>query len=169
MPRRTMLILALAALIALVVIIFVATQLTPQTSNPAFTTAVDFVASAGKGDDTATLALLDEPMRAYVSANCPDGSPSACVDAFTPPEWGDQVSAVFRRAAPDAENVRNWDVEVIAHYQEGTGASGVCSLIDVAPDNTGTWRVTGWAGFIHCGDPASRDMAINPDTPNRAP
>jgi hypothetical protein len=169
MPRRTILILALVALAALVVIVVLATQLTPQTSNPAFTTAVDFVNAASKGDDTTAFALLDEPMRAYVAANCPDGSPSACIVSFIPSEWGELVSAVFRRAAPDADDVRRWDVEVIAHYREGTGASGVCSLIDVAPDDAGAWRVSGWAGFIHCGDPASRDMATNPDTPHRAP
>lgn len=166
MPRRTILILAL---VALIVIILVATQLTPQTTNPAFTSAVDFVNAASTGDDQTALALLDEPMRAYVAANCPDGSPSACVASYIPTEWGDLVSAVFRRAAPDAADVRQWDVEVIAHYRAGTGASGVCSLIDVAPDAAGAWRVTGWAGFIHCGDPASRDMATNPDTPHRAP
>jgi len=76
------------------------------------------------------------------------------------------VSAIFRRAAPVGSA---WDVEVIANYQQGAGASGVCSLIHVAPDAAGSWQVAGWAGFVHCGDPGSRNMATNPDTPNRAP
>jgi hypothetical protein len=29
--------------------------------------------------------------------------------------------------------------------------------------------VTRWAGFVSCGDPASRNMAANPEAPNSAP
>lgn len=165
MRLRTLALIALIAAAALVVIVGVAAQLTPEAANPAFTTAVDFVQAAGHGDDSTAQALLDPALRAYAADHCPDGSPSACIQSYTPPEWGDLVSAVFRRAAPDGEA---WNVEVIANYQTGTGASGVCSLIRVAPEGGG-WQVAGWAGFVHCGDPGSRDMATNPDTPNRAP
>lgn len=165
MSLRTLVILGLVAVVAVVVIVLVASQLTPQANNPAFTVAVDFVTAAAKGDDTTALGLLDDDMLTYTAENCPDGSPAACIDGYTPPEWGEMVSAVFRRAVPDGAN---WNVEVIAHYRQGTGASGVCSLIRVEPVGY-TWRVAGWAGFVHCGDPESRDMATNPDTPNRAP
>lgn len=166
MQRRTILIVAAIAAISVAVIVLIASQLTPQASNPAFTTAVDFVSAAAKGDDPQALALLDDPMRAYVADRCPDGSPAACIQSFTPPEWGAMISAVFRRAAPVG---KAWDVEVIANYEKDRGASGVCSLIHVEPDAAGGWQVAGWAGFVHCGDPESRDMATNPDTPNRAP
>jgi hypothetical protein len=150
--------------IAAAVVIIFALVLTSQGINPAFQTAVDLVIALGKGDDQTALSLLDESMRAYVTDRCPNGSPSACI--VTPPEWGALISAVFRRAAPDGAN---WDVEVIANYEQDRGASGVCSYIRVEPDAAGNWHVAGWAGFIHCGDPASRDMPTNPDTPNRAP
>ena len=164
MHFRTIFIIALLIAAGLAVVV-IGSRLTPQASNPAFTTAVDFVNAAGQGDDTQALPLLDQTMRAYVAAHCPKASPAACVQSYTPPEWGKLVSAVFRRAAPSGQA---WDVEIIANYQTGTGASGVCSLIHVAPE-AGNWLVAGWAGFVHCGDPDSRDMATNPDTPNRAP
>lgn len=165
MQRRMLITVGLVAAVIIVLLIIVATQLIPG-DNPAFTTAVRFVNAAGKGDDAAALALLDAPMRAYAADHCPDGSPSACVDGFTPPEWGEMLSAVFRRATPADDG---WNVEVIANYERDKGASGVCSLIHVAPDSSGAYQVVGWAGFVHCGDPGSRDMATNPDTPNRAP
>ena len=33
----------------------------------------------------------------------------------------------------------------------------------------GGWQITRWAGWLHCSDAAARNMASNPDTPNRAP
>jgi len=166
MQFRTILIIGIVVLIAAIAVIaLISTQLTPQATSPAFTAAVDFVNAASTGDDAAARALLNPTMQAYVADNCPDGSPSACIQSYIPPEWGDLVTAVFRRAAPDGTN---WNVEVIAHYTEGVGASGVCSLIRVEPDGE-AWRVASWAGFIHCGTPESRDMAANPNTPNRAP
>jgi hypothetical protein len=166
MKFRMVIIIGLVALVAAIAVIaLIATQLTPQATNPAFTAAVDFVNAAGAGDDTTALALLDEEMRAYVAENCPNGSPSACIQSYAAPDWGKLVTAVFRRAAPDGTN---WDVEVIAHHETSVGASGICSMIRVAP-NGENWQVAGWAGFIHCGEPQSRDMATNPDTPNRAP
>ncbi len=166
MKFRNVLIIGLVALVAAIIVIgLIATQLTPQATNPAFTAAVDFVNAAGTGDDTTALALLDDNLRAYVAANCPNGSPSACIQSYAAPDWGKLVTAVFRRAAPDGAN---WDVEVIAHHETGVGASGICSMIHVVPDGA-AWQVAGWAGFIHCGEAQSRDMATNPDTPNRAP
>lgn len=166
MKFRTIMIVGLVALVAIIAVIaLIATQLTPQATSPAFTAAVDFVNAAGTGDDTTALALLDENMRTYVATSCPEGSPSACIQSYAAPDWGKLVTAVFRRAAPDGAN---WDVEVIAHHEAGVGASGICSMIHVVP-NGERWQVAGWAGFIHCGSPQSRDMATNPDTPNRAP
>jgi hypothetical protein len=164
MQRRTILIITAVVVVVAAIIIAAASQLTPN--SPAFTTAVDFVNAAASGDDAAAQSLLDDTMRAYVADHCPQGSAAACVQSFTPPDWGAIVSAVFRRAAPAGAA---WDVEVIAHYQQDKGASGVCSLIHVAQDAAGAWKVAGWAGFVHCGEPQSRDMATNPDTPNRAP
>lgn len=166
MKFRTVIILGLVALAAAIAVIaLISTQLTPEATNPAFTAAVDFVNAAGTGDDATALALLDDTMQAYVAANCPNGSPSGCVQSYADPAWGKLVTAVFRRAAPDGVN---WDVEVIAHHETGVGGSGICSMIHVVP-NGETWQVAGWAGFIHCGSAESRDMATNPNTPNRAP
>jgi len=162
---RTLVIIAVVLVAAIAAVVLIASQFTPQGSNPAFTTAVDFVNAAGKGNDPVATALLDNAMKAYVAAHCPNGSPSACVESYTPADWGALQEAIYRRAAPDGQA---WDVEIIANYAQGKGASGVCSLIHVEPD-AGDWRVAGWAGFVHCGDPASKDMATNPNTPNRAP
>lgn len=140
--------------------------LTPGAIHPAFAAATTFMNAAGKGDDTTASMLLSDDMRAYVGANCPDGSVSACITGYIPPEWGDLQSAVFRRAAPDGEN---WNVELIATYEKDTGASGVCSFYRMEQDAAGEWRVYGWAGFLWCGDGRSRNMATNPDTPNRVP
>jgi len=159
MRVRTIAVIGLIVVVAAVAVaVVIAALLTPQASNPAFTTAVAFVQAAGQGVDSAALTLLDDAMHAYVAARCADGSPSACIQSYTLPEWGSLVSAIFRRAAPDGQN---WDVEVIAIYQHGEGASGVCSLIHVAPEPNG-WRVAGWAGFVHCG---AADLA----SANRAP
>ena len=168
MQLRNLLIIGVVVVVVAVVgvaAVLVASQLTPQAANPAFTTAVDFVNAAGKGDDAKASALLNNAMKAYVAAHCPSATPSSCLRSYTPADWGSLQDAIYRRSVP---NGQAWDVEIIANYALGKGASGVCSLIHVAPD-AGNWRVVGWAGFVHCGDPASRDMATNPDTPNRAP
>ncbi|MBI1259555.1 MAG: hypothetical protein GC204_18970 [Chloroflexi bacterium] len=166
MQRRTLVVIgAVVVILAAAALILVASQLTPQATNPAFTTAVDFVNAAGKGEDAVALALLDNTMKTYVADHCPNAAPSGCIQAYIPADWGGLLSAIYRRSVPDGQA---WNVEIIANYAEGKGASGVCSLIRVEP-NAGDWRVAGWAGFVHCGDPASRDMATNPDTPNRAP
>jgi ABC-type phosphate transport system substrate-binding protein len=151
---------------ALLVVVAVTLALTPAQTNPAFAAAETFVRAAGQGDDATALALLSDQMQTYVAANCPNESVSACVDSFTPPEWGAMRSAVYRRATPDGAA---WDVDIISHYEADTGASGVCIYGRVEQNAAGEWRVAGWAGFVHCGDPASRNMAANPDAPNRAP
>lgn len=151
---------------ALLIVVVVTLAFVPSQTNPAFAAAEQFARAAGQGDDAAALALLSDEMQAYVAANCPDGSVAACVDAFTPPEWGAMKSAVYRRATPDGAA---WDVDIISHYEADRGASGVCIYQRMEQNAAGEWRVAGWAGFIHCGDPASRSMAGNPDAPNRAP
>lgn len=156
-------VLAVAAGVTLLVIVSLA--LTPPTT-PAFDAAVRFANAAGNGDDATAFALLSPQVQEYVSANCPDGSVSACIRGYTPPEWGNLVSAVFRRAAPDGQN---WDVQVIATYQYEEGFSGVCIYLRMETNTEGQWQVTEWAGYISCGDAASRDMATNPQTPNRVP
>ncbi len=166
MKSRIILAIGLTTFTVILVLLVVAIALTPQETNPAFAAAVMFVESAGKRADSAALALLDEPMQAYVEANCAEAKPSSCITSYTPPEWGKLLSAVYRRSAPDGDA---WNVEVIANYESGTGASGVCSLIHVTPDGSGGWQVSGWAGFVHCGEPESRNMDTNVDTPNRAP
>jgi hypothetical protein len=101
-----------------------------------------------------------------VSTHCPDGSVSACISGYTPAEWGAFQSVVFRRAGPDGEH---WNVQLIATYQYAEGFSGVCIFVRMEALPHDAWQVAGWAGYVSCGDPTSRDMAINPDTPNRAP
>lgn len=166
MKARIVLSLSLAAVLSLALLIALTAALTPENANPAFAAAVAFVNAAASGDDAAAMPLLTPEMQAWVQANCPNSSVAACVQAYTPPEWGGLLRAVFRRAAPDGPA---WDVDIIATYARGTGFSGVCIYNRVEPDAAGQWRVAGWAGFVHCGDPASRGMASNPDAPNRAP
>jgi hypothetical protein len=166
MISKRMLWIALAVIVAIVVVIVVTLALTPQESNPAFAAATSFMNAAFAGDDTTALALLSEPMQQYVRDSCPNGSVSACVKGFTPPEYGEATNAIYRRAAPDGAA---WDVELIAVYPYDKGASGVCIYERMEQTPTGDWRVAGWAGFLWCGDARSRDMASNPDTPNRAP
>jgi hypothetical protein len=166
MKAKSLLLIGLVGIIALALVIVLTAALTPENTNPAFATAVTFVNAAVNGDDAAAMPLLTTDMQVWVGANCPDASVSACVQAYTPPEWGGLLKAVFRRATPDGDA---WDVDIIATYAEGTGFSGVCIYTRVEPDAAGNYLVAGWAGFVHCGDPASRTMASNPDAPNRAP
>ena len=160
------LLIAVIVIISVVALVLVTLALTPQATNPAFDVAVQFANAAGKGNDASALPLLSDDLRDWVQENCVGGRPSACVQGYIPPEWGKLVSAVFRRAAP---NGPNWDIDVIATYEANAGASGVCSYFRVAEGADGQWHVTRWAGFLWCGDARSRQMATNPDTPNRAP
>lgn len=158
--------IALAVVLALALIVVVTAALTPEELNPAFASAVAFSKAAASGDDAAALPILSDELQAYVTNNCPDGSVSACVSDYIPAEWGNFLNVVYRRAAPDGAA---WNVDLIATYEHGEGGSGVCIYNRVEQDGAGEWRVTKWAGFVSCGDPASRSMATNPDAPNRAP
>ncbi len=152
---------------AVILIIVITLALTPSNTHPAFAAAVAFMDAAGQGDDATAETYLAPDLLTYVAANCPNASVSACIDSYTPDEWGDLIKAVFRRSIPDGTSA--WDVDLIATYQFGTGFSGVCIYHRVEQDASGAWKIVQWAGFLHCGDPASRDMTTNPDTPNRAP
>ncbi len=169
MKSKRLLWIALSIIVTLVIVVVITAMLTPQ-QTPAFAAAIAFVEAAGRGDDAAAFALLDERLRAYVASTCPDGSVSACITAYTPPEWGDFLRVVFRRAAPEfTPEGTIWNVDLIATYAEGTGFSGVCIYTRMAEAGDDDWRVTRWAGFVSCGDPASRNMAANPEAPNSAP
>ena len=156
--------LALIALLAVVVLVMVAA--TPPQTEPAFGLAAAFANAAGHGDDAAALPLLSPELAQAVATDCKDGKPSGCVQGYIPSEWGALENAVFRRAVPDGAA---WHIEVIATYERDKGASGVCSYFHVAQDTSGQWKIDRWAGFLWCGDPRSRDMATNTETPNRMP
>jgi hypothetical protein len=168
MKRSHILILAGGVIASVLIVILLLTLVFgPENTNPAFATAVRFVQSAAAGDDASALALLGAELQSYVAENCPDASIAACVRDYTPPDWGELMDVSFRRAAPDGSTA--WDVDLIATYAAGTGASGVCIYNRVEQTAAGDWQVVGWAGWLHCGDSASRHMATNPDTPNRVP
>ncbi|MBZ0295631.1 MAG: hypothetical protein K8L99_23945 [Anaerolineae bacterium] len=163
--RRFLLIVGF--LLVVIILIIAATALLIPQSDPAYAAAIDFVNAAGTGDDAEAMTHLSPELQTYVADNCPDGSVSACVTSYAPEDWGTFRSAVYRRSVPDGE--RAWDVDLIGTYESGVGASGVCIYTHVEQANDNNWYVTEWAGWLHCGDPASRNMATNPDTPNRAP
>lgn len=144
------LVIGIIGIVAAVVVITAA--LIPQQTNPAYAVGVRFVNAASKGDDAAAMAELSPDLQAYVTANCPNGSVSACISAYAPAEWGPFLSAVYRRAQPDGTNA--WNVQYISTYEKDKGASGVCiyTRIEKAGD---TWQVTRWSGWVWCGDPRS--------------
>ena len=156
--------LAVIAVLALSVLFVVA--ITPPQTNPAFGVAAAFANAAGHGDDASAIPLLDDDLYKAVVARCTGGKPSGCVQGYAPPEWGALENAIFRRVAPDGAA---WDIEIIATYEKDKGASGVCSTFHVKQGSDGQWKIDRWAGFLWCGDPRSRNMATNPDTPNRMP
>lgn len=158
--------IALIIIAVIAGLVLVAVAVTPPQTNPAFGVAAAFANAAGHGDDATALPLLSAELAQAVSEKCPDGKPSGCVMGYPPSEWGALENAVFRRAVPDGAA---WDVEVISTYEKDRGASGVCSYFHVSKAADGSWKIDRWAGFIWCGDPRSRDMATNPDTPNRMP
>ena len=166
MKRSTIILLVGAVSIGIVILALTLVFL-PENTNPAFAIAVRFVQAASAGDDAPAMNLLSPDLQTYVSENCPDASVSACVHGYTPTDWGELVNVGFRRATPDGPAA--WDVDLIATYAAGTGASGVCIYNRVEQTAAGDWQVVAWAGWLHCGDSASRNMATNPDTPNRAP
>lgn len=151
MKRSHIIILVVVTVLAIVGMIALTLVLTPEKTSPAFDVAVRFTNAAGLGDDAIARALLTPEMQAYVDENCPDGSVSECILAYTPPEWGTLVrdgSAVYRRSIQDGTNA--WDVLLVATYQEGQGFAGVCIYNRVEKIAEGDWRVAGWSGFIAC-------------------
>lgn len=167
MSKRNMIIVGVLLGVAAVGLIVWSALKPPETSHPAFAVAVDFTNAAATGDDETAMALLSPELQAYVAENCPDERVSGCVMNYTPPEWGGLLKGVFRRSVPEGTTI--WHVDVIATYELEKGFSGVCIYNRVEQDAAGEWKVTEWAGFLHCGDPASRNMATNANTPNRAP
>lgn len=166
MTRRVWTLVIALIVIAGIAIIALTALLTPQQTSPAAANALAFVQALSRGDDAVARPLLGPAAAAWVAENCPQGSPSACKDAFIPAEWGGYVSTVFRRAAPEGDH---WNVDLISTYERDLGGSGVCIFARMEEDADGVWRVAQFAGFINCGEAASRNMASNPDTPNRIP
>lgn len=159
----------ISAVIGLVVVVLITALLVPQQTSPAFAVAVDFALAAGKGDDTTATAALSPDLQAYVQENCPEGSVSACVKRFTPPEWGNFLNAVFRRAQPDGADA--WDILLLATYAESQGFSGVCIYTRTERVKDNTWHVTRWAGWMSCDAPNAglSDLIRDSNIPNRAP
>jgi hypothetical protein len=141
--------------------------LTPENLHPAFAAATRFVNAAGKGDDGTALPLLAGNLQAYVEDNCPAGSVSACLESYTPPEWGGMLAAVYRRSIPDGDA---WDVLLVATYERDQGFSGVCIYHRMEETASGTWQVAAWSGFVSCDLPDSGIQELRrADAPNRAP
>jgi hypothetical protein len=168
MSRRTLTIILLTTVLAVAAIIALTAVLVPENTNPAFDVAVNFTNSAGDGEDELAAALLTDDLQSWVAENCPDGSVAACVDDYTPPEWGGLIAAVFRRAIP--EGTDTWHVHLVATYEEEQGFAGVCIYNRVDQVEPGTWRVSAWSGFVSCDDPNSGLNALRRETAaNRAP
>jgi hypothetical protein len=171
--NRTLLIV-IGIIVALSVVVIMTLALTPGATEPAFAVAEEFVRAAGRGDDAAASAYLTDELRAAVVTRCPEGSIAACVRGYTPPEWGALYSIGVRRTALDPDTGA-WDVDLIGIYERDRGNTGVCVYARVVPlagADTATiegWRVAAWAGFAWCGDPNTREMATNPNAPNRMP
>lgn len=166
-PNRLPLLIVGAVIIIAVVVVLTA-LLVPQQLSPAYAAAVDFVNAAGNGEDETALALLSDELQAHVADNCPDGL-SACIDAYTPPEWGGFLNAVFRRAQPDGPDA--FDILLLATYEEGQGFSGVCIYNRAERAADETWQIVRWSGWVSCDLPNAglSALASDPDAPNRAP
>lgn len=168
MSNNRMVLIVAGGLLALVLVVVLTALLVPQ-QNPAYTAAIEFVNAAAQGDDAAAESYLSDELLAYVDANCPDDSVAACVQGYTPPEWGDMLSAVFRRSQPDGPDA--WDILLIATYEEDQGFSGVCIYNRAERVQGEDWEITRWSGFVSCDLPNAglRSLADEPDAPNRAP
>ncbi len=169
LKNRSVVIIGIITLIAVIGLILLTLVLVPESNEP-YQVAVDFINAAGLGNDVAAYPLLSAALQAYVDENCPDGRVSGCILAYTPSEWGTLIkdgSAVYRRSVRDGAA---WDVQIVATYQEGQGFSGVCiynRVEEVEPDE---WRVTAWSGFVSCDAPDSGLQGLRrADAPNRAP
>ena len=165
--QRRQILFVVAVILAVIVVVVATLALIPQ-KTPAFDAGVDFMTAVQSGDDNAAFALLNDQMQAYVTANCPDRSVSACIQDYTPSDWGRLLSVVFRRSRPDGAA---WDIQLIATYEKGEGSSGVCIYERMEQNPDGAWQVAGWSGFISCDAPDARLAALadHPDAPNRAP
>ncbi|NJL57399.1 hypothetical protein HC928_21370 [bacterium] len=143
--------------------------LRPASLHPAYAAAEAFMNAAGTGDDATALPLLSDDLQAYVREMCPGGRVSACIDAYIPPEWGGLIKAIYRRAIPSAGS-RAFDILLVATYEEGIGFSGVCIYHRAEEVLPGDWRITAWAGFLHCEEPAADLSRLRrTDAVNRAP
>lgn len=168
MSNRILYLIIGATALAVVGMIGLTLVLTPENSKAAYDAAVRFINAAGTGDEDAAYALLSTEMQAYVDAECDGGSVVACLDAYTPEEWGDLVkegAAVYRRAQRDGDA---FDVQIVATYEEGQGFAGVCIYHRMEEAGEGDWRVAGWSGFVSCDDPDSGLQGLRSDNaPNR--
>ncbi len=165
MPKISPLVFVVAILIVIIAIVVATLFFTPADTNPAFAAALDFVDAAARGDDARAEQHLSADLSAWVAANCPQGSVSACVSAYIPPEWGAYQSMVFRRSSPDGDG---YNVDLIGTWELERGFSGVCVYTNMQQED-GVWKVIRWAGFVWCGDPNWAEFGGNPNTPNRAP
>ncbi len=151
MNRTALIIVGIVTLLVAGGIIALTTIFVPE-NKAAFDVAVRFMNLAGTGQDDEAMMYLSDELQAYVRENCPDGSVSACIYAYTPAEWGRLLrdgAAVYRRSVRDGDA---WDVQLIATYEQDKGFAGVCiyhRVEEIAPDD---WRVTAWSGFIACDD-----------------
>ena len=158
----------IAIVVIVAVIVWLTSSLGPEI-NPAYAVAITFTNAAGKGDDAAAEAVMSAQLREWVADNCPDGSLGACIDAYSPPEWGAFTNAVFRRAQGNL--VEGYDVQMVATYEDDQGFSGVCIYNRVDPTADGGWEVTRWTGWVSCDLPNSglSSLANDADAPNAAP
>lgn len=153
---------------AVLMIVIVTALLVPGQTNPAYTVAETFIKAAGSGDEALALAQVSDELQTYIVANCPQGSVAACVDAYTPPDWGEFLNAVYRRSQPDGAEA--WDIQYIATYAQNQGFSGVCIYTRVEKTPEESWQVVRWSGWISCDEPnAGLSVLMSADAPNSAP
>lgn len=164
--RASPLTLFIGIVVIVIGVIIATATLIPQ-QNPAYDIGIQFVNAASKGDDATALSALSPELQAYVGTNCPDGSVSACIRAYAPPEWGNFLSAVYRRSIPEGADILH--VQYISTYEKDKGASGVC--IYTRMERTGeTWQVASWSGWVWCGDERSGLTSLmQADAINHAP
>ncbi len=154
--------------LAVASIIIITATLVPAQLNPAYAVAETFVKAAGNGDDVTAMAQLSAELQEYVTTVCPQGSVSACIDAYTPPDWGNFLNAVFRRSQPDGAAA--WDIQYLATYAENQGFSGVCIYVRTEKVSDAVWQVVRWSGWISCDEPnAGLSTLMAADAPNAAP
>jgi hypothetical protein len=169
MKPRVFVLIGVVTVIVVIAVIVLTLIFIPE-ENPAFAAAVRFANAAGLGQDDVAFDLLSEEMQTYVTDNCPDGSVSACIAAYTPVDWGRlqrEGAAVYRRSIPDGSA---WDVQLVATYERGQGFAGVCIYHRMEQAASGDWRVAAWSGYVSCDDPNSGIQGLRrDDAPNRVP